>query len=87
MLKKIIINELVKAGYALAVTVAIGRWAIYYAYLKRGYEAVGGEYILILVIYVLAYKAIHCLFNAFSEGEKNAAKKKRGNAIRTQYHR
>lgn len=48
---------------ALTVTVMVGKWAIYYAYLKRGYKAVGGEYLLILVTYLMVHKGIHYFLN------------------------
>ncbi len=48
---------------ALAVTVIVGKWAIYYAYLERGYKAVGGEYLLILVTYLMVHKGIHYFLN------------------------
>lgn len=41
MYRRRIVRELLEAVYALAVTYAIGKWAIQAAYLKRGYEAVG----------------------------------------------
>lgn len=43
-IKEKIIRNLVAIVYTLAVTFAVGKWAIYAAYLERGYEAVGGEY-------------------------------------------
>ncbi|MCM1221213.1 MAG: hypothetical protein NC548_42715 [Lachnospiraceae bacterium] len=82
MFNKIIIKGFIESGYALFVTYAISKWTFYYAYAERGYEAVGGEYILIPVIYLTAYKAIQYLFNIFREERKNAAKKRSGSAIR-----
>ena len=37
--------------YTLAVTLSVGKWVICMAYLERGYEAVGGEYLLIPIVY------------------------------------
>lgn len=78
MFKRQINRDLVEAGYALAVTFAIGKWAIYYAYLERGYEAIGGEWLLILVAYLVAYMAIHYLFDVLEElGYERQRKKRR----------
>lgn len=45
----------------------IGYWAAHAAYLERGYRAIGGEYCLILITYLAAWKSIHCLFEALEE--------------------
>lgn len=37
----------VVAVYVVAVTYMAGKWAIRYAYLERGYDAIGGEYFFI----------------------------------------
>lgn len=63
MQRKVIYQQLVEAGFALAVTYAAGKWAVQYAYIERGYEAVGGEYIFILAVYWVAYKLIQFVFN------------------------
>ena len=40
----------VVAVYVMAVTYMAGKWAIRYAYLERGYDAVGGEYLFIPMV-------------------------------------
>lgn len=73
---KHILRELIEAGYAIFVMVCIGKWALYYAYLERGYRAVGGEYCLILMVYWIAYKVIHYTFDALEELEHEQNNKK-----------
>lgn len=51
-------QQLIETGYALIVTYSLGRWAIHYAYLERGYIATGGEYLFILWVYILSYKVM-----------------------------
>lgn len=60
-------RELAETAYALAVTFFVGRWAINAAYLERGCKAIGGEYLLILVTYWAAWKAVHFLFDAWED--------------------
>jgi hypothetical protein len=69
MLKRWIIRNILEASYTLAITAAVGKWAIHAAYLERGYKAVGGEFILIPMTCWVAYKAIHHLFNTLEEVE------------------
>lgn len=77
MLKRRIIRGLAEAAYALAVTYAIGKWAIYAAYMERGYKAAGGEYCLILMTYFVAWKAISYLFDALEDLQYEQFRKKR----------
>lgn len=56
-------------SYSAAYFVSL--WAIPAAYNERGYEAYGGEYLLILAAFVTAYKATSLFF-------KNFRRKKRG---------
>lgn len=58
---------LVTVLWSLAVTYAIGRWAFHFAYLERGYEAVGGEYMLVPMVCWGAWKAINYLFDSMEE--------------------
>ena len=39
VIRRRVIRNLVAAAYTMAVTSAVGRWAVYAAYLERGYEA------------------------------------------------
>lgn len=73
MFKSCITRQLIEAGYALAVAGSIGIWAFYFAYLERGHPAVGAEYFIVIVVFWLAYKAIHKLFNVLEE-EKYAGR-------------
>lgn len=50
-------RDLIAVIWSLLVTGAISKWAFHVAYLERGYKAVGGEYLVILVAYVAAWKA------------------------------
>lgn len=52
-------RDLIAVIWSLLVTGAISKWAFHVAYLERGYKAVGGEYLVILVAYVAAWKAIN----------------------------
>ena len=62
-------RDLIAVIWSLLVTGAISKWAFHVAYLERGYKAVGGEYLVILVAYVAAWKAINYLFDSFEELE------------------
>ena len=75
MKKKYIVRQLVETGYAVGATYAIGRWGIAYAYMERGYEAVGGEYALILGTYLVAHTVISYLFKALEE-QRDAKREK-----------
>lgn len=66
----------------------IGKWAFHLAYIERGYKAVGGEYLLIPVVYWGAWKAINYLFDSLEEleNERNCRKKRsRGTARMRNY--
>ena len=67
MFKTRFLRELAESMYALAVMIAIGKWAIRMAYLERGYEAIGGEYCLMIMAYWVAWKIIHYLFDALED--------------------
>lgn len=78
MIKGKVKRNLVAVAYTLAVTFAIGKWAIWYAYLERGYDAVGGEYLLIIMAYWGAWKAINYFFDTLEDLEHERSRKKRG---------
>ncbi len=71
-----IVRCLFEFGYASAVTYAIGKWSISYAYLERGYEAVGGEVLILPAVWWVAYKLVHHFCNIL-EAEKHAEKRKK----------
>lgn len=43
---------------AAALTFPIAIWSVRYAYLERGYRAYGGEWLLIIMVYLLCYKML-----------------------------
>lgn len=61
------IRIMAAAVYVLAVTYMVGKWAVYYAYLKRGYDAVGGEYFFIPMVALAAYKLINIFFDVLAD--------------------
>ncbi len=70
-----IIRCLLEVGYASIVTYVIGKLSVKYAYLERGYEAIGGEILILPMVWWVAYKLIHYVFNIL-EKEKHAGNKK-----------
>lgn len=64
MRRKRLKRELIAIVWTLLVTYAIGKWSFHLAYIERGYEAVGGEYLLIPAVYWGAWKAINYLFDS-----------------------
>lgn len=78
MFRQKLARELAEAAYSLGITFSIGCWGVHAAYLERGYRAIGGEYCLIFVTYLGAWKSIHCLFEALEElGYERHCKKRR----------
>lgn len=59
----------VSAGiiYALVIAFLLGKWGIYMACAERGYEAVGGEYCMILIAGQAAGMAIGHFFNSLGD--------------------
>lgn len=55
------------AAYAGGMAYAVGNWAICDAYIRRGYEAVGGEYFLFPAVFIVAYKAIQLSFKVLED--------------------
>ena len=51
--------ELLEAAGAAAVTYQAGKWVIAWAYLERGYDAMGGEYLILPVLYWFACQTVH----------------------------
>lgn len=69
MVKRKATRNLIAAAYTLAVTFSVGRWAVCMAYLERGYRAVGGEYLLILAVCRIAWKAVNYLFDTLEDSQ------------------
>ena len=67
MKKEQIIRNLVVLIYTVGITFMVGEWAIEFAYLERGYRAVGGEYLLIPMVAWVAYKVINIFFDVLEE--------------------
>lgn len=87
-MSKTLKRDLIAVIWTLLVTYAIGKWAFHLAYIERGYEAVGGEYLLLPVVYWGAWKAINYLFDSLEEleNERNCRKKRsRGTARMRNY--
>lgn len=88
-MKKTMIRELIVAIWTLLVTFAIGKWALHIAYIERGYESAGGEYLLIIMVYWLAWKSIDYLFDSLEglEHERNRRKRRSRAVARMQNYR
>lgn len=74
-MKQKAVKNLVAVAYTLAVTFAVGKWTIYAACLERGYEAVGGEYCLMLMACWTAWKSINYLFGTLEDFENERSSK------------
>ena len=57
MLRRIV-QQFFAAAAAMAVTFLTGNWAVQYAYERRGYQAAGGAYLFIPVVYFGVYTAV-----------------------------
>ncbi len=68
--------HIISAIYSLAITYMVGKWAINVAYMERGYEAVGSEYMLILITYVVAWRSCNKLFEKLGERKSGSNKGK-----------
>lgn len=55
--------QIIEVDCAVAVACLAGRWVIHYAYLERGCAAVGSEWLVILMVYWVTYKAAHKFLN------------------------
>ncbi len=53
--------------YAAAFAVIAGNWAIYYAYMERGYKAPGGEYFVFWWVFWIVYKAMRLGFRIMED--------------------
>lgn len=57
-----IVTVALKLFYSSTVSYFVGRWAIKTAYMERGYEAVGGEYLLIIATFLFCLWSINKFF-------------------------
>lgn len=62
-MKKGVLRQIVEVDCALAATYLIGRWAVQCAYAERGCPAVGGEWLLIILVYWGTYRAVRAVFD------------------------
>lgn len=70
------IQYVVEAGYSLAFSWAVGKWAFWCAWLERGYEAVGSEYLITVLAACVSYKSIHYIFRV-EEADVNGKGKRK----------
>ena len=61
-LGRLLVAFLTRLIFSLSITAAAGIWAIQKAYEDRGYEAIGGEYLLIPLVFVLVYWILGYVF-------------------------
>ncbi len=64
---KVFMRQFMLTVMALAATILAGDWAVRYAYENRGYKAVGGEYLFIFIIYMMAYVGSNWLWDILKE--------------------
>ena len=69
---------LAAAAYTGAVTYTVGKWAIHIAFVERGYQAIGGEYCLIVLTCLAAWELINHLFDTLEEVKKSERDHKKG---------
>lgn len=62
-----IIKRIAALLYSLVVTFMAGEWAVKYAFMERGYKAVGGEYLFIVAVSLSAYKVINIFLNELED--------------------
>ena len=58
-------DSVIKIFFSYSVAYFVSLWAIKAAYEQREYEAYGGEYILILAAFVIAYETLSLFFKNF----------------------
>lgn len=51
--------------FSFSVAYFVSLWAVASAYAERGYRACGGEYLLVAVAFITAYRAISQFFKYF----------------------
>ena len=63
-IEKIVVAFL-EVFYSIVPTYLVGKWAIASTYAERGYEAYGGEYILIAFVLAGSFTLIHTFFKNY----------------------
>ena len=61
------IRVMIAVIYAAAFATMAESWGICYAYIERGYKAVGGEYFFFPIVFVRVYKALSFMFRALED--------------------
>lgn len=59
---KKVVEVALELFFSYSVAFFVGKWAIEFAYQERGYEAVGGEYLLIIMTYMFSFWLIRKFF-------------------------
>lgn len=59
----------VKLSYSMAITFSVGQWAVRSAAEARGYDAVGGEYILIAAVFLGSFVLVSKLLGIYRRRE------------------
>lgn len=65
-----IVLILIKIFFSFSVAYFVSLWARKTAYDERGYEACGGEYILIIIAFAAAYYMVSLFFKYFRREKK-----------------
>ncbi len=88
-MRKTLKRDVIALTWTLLVTYAIGKWAFHLAYVERGYEAVGGEYLLVPIVYLISWKIINYLFDGLEElkNVRNRRKKRDRRTARMRNYR
>ena len=55
----------IKLSYSLATACAVGQWAVRSAAETRGYDAVGGEYILAIAVFLGSFSLVSKLLEIY----------------------
>lgn len=56
---------IIKLFFSYSVAYFASLWLVQNAFVKRGYKAYGGEYILVVLIFLLSYSMLHTFFKHF----------------------
>jgi uncharacterized membrane protein YcjF (UPF0283 family) len=56
---------IIKLFFSYSVAYFASLWLVQNAFVKRGYKAYGGEYILVVLIFLLSYGVLHTFFRYF----------------------
>lgn len=76
------LRNLISVIYTAFITIRAGKLFINLAYADRGYVAVGGEFLAVILIYILSWTLINRLLDSL-EDLKYAGKRKKRRSKRT----